>query len=61
MKVIRHRPDHGPLRKAAYLPVEDQLDALWHAMDRGEFPKVPEFYEPIKAVKDRYPKVEEGP
>lgn len=43
-------------RAAEYPPVEDQLDALWHAMDRSEIPRVPGFYDLIKAVKDRYPK-----
>lgn len=43
-------------RKAEYPSIGDQLDALYHAMDRGLTIKVPEFYDPIKAVKDKYPK-----
>ncbi|WP_167366670.1 hypothetical protein [Cupriavidus malaysiensis] len=53
---IHHRPDYAQLRKDAYPPIEEQLDALWHAMDRGELPKVEAFYEPIRAVKVSYPK-----
>ncbi|MBB2918112.1 hypothetical protein [Cupriavidus alkaliphilus] len=53
---IRHRPDHAPRRKGEYPPIEEQLDALWHAMDRGELPKVNGFYDRIKEIKDRHPK-----
>ena len=53
---ITHRPDPAPLRRRAYPPIEEQLDALWHAMDAGILPKVPEFYDPIKAVKVAFPK-----
>lgn len=44
------------LRREAYPPITEQLDALWHAMDTGVLPKVPAFYEPIRAVKERFPK-----
>lgn len=47
---------HADLRRAAYPPVGAQLDMLWHAMDRGETPKVEPFYSAIKRVKDAYPK-----
>ena len=40
-----------------YPTIGDQLDALYHAMDAGILPKVPEFYNTIKAIKDKYPKV----
>lgn len=43
-------------RIKSYPAVADQLDMLWHSMDRGELTKVPEFYDKIKAVKDKYPK-----
>jgi hypothetical protein len=43
-------------RAKEYSAIGEQLDALWHAMDRGDLPKVPEFYDPIKEVKDRHPK-----
>lgn len=48
--------DRGLLRKQQYPLVADQLDMLWHAMDRGELPRAEVFYETIKAVKDAYPK-----
>lgn len=43
-------------RRAEYPPIGDQLDAIYKAMDEGILPKAPEFYDPIKAVKDKYPK-----
>lgn len=44
-------------RRREYPAIGDQLDALYHAMDTGVIPKVPSFYDPIKAVKTKYPKV----
>lgn len=43
-------------RKSAYPGIEDQLDALWHAMDQGIIPKVEPMYSSIKEVKDCFPK-----
>lgn len=43
-------------RARQYPPVGDQLDALWRAMDSGLLPKVPDFFNPIAAVKADYPK-----
>ncbi|QBJ04553.1 hypothetical protein HOV23_gp020 [Pseudomonas phage Lana] len=45
-------------RQKEYPQVTAQLDALWHAMDRGELPKVAGFYDEIKEVKDKYVKPE---
>ncbi|CAK16858.1 hypothetical protein [Pseudomonas entomophila] len=53
---ISHRPDHRALRAAEYPSVADQLDALWHAMDKGQLPVVDAFYWSIRGVKDKYPK-----
>lgn len=53
---INHAPCHKAARAAEYPDVADQLDALWHAMDKGEIPKVDAFYDPIKAVKDKFKK-----
>lgn len=53
---LTHVPDHAPLRRDAYPPIEDQLDALWKAMQAGLLPKVPGFYDQILAVKERFPK-----
>jgi hypothetical protein len=43
-------------RLMTYPDVRDQLDMLWHAMDKGTMPKVDAFYDAIKYVKDLYPK-----
>lgn len=53
---LKHLSDHRKLRKAEYPPIEDQLDALWHAMDSGLLPKIPGFYDRIAAVKNKLPK-----
>jgi len=45
-------------RKAEYPPIEDQLDSIWHAMDKGDLAKAKDFYDRIKAVKTKYPKPE---
>lgn len=47
---------YSMLRKVSYPDAGEQLDALWHAMDTGAMPKVDEFYDMIKAVKDQFPK-----
>jgi len=44
------------LRARAYPSVKDQLDALWHAMDKGVLPMVADFYQPIAEVKTKYTK-----
>ena len=43
------------IRQRAYPPIGEQLDMLYHAMDRGEIPKATAFYETIKAVKEAAP------
>jgi len=45
-------------RKAAYPPIGDQLDYLWHSIDESAELKQKyfSFYEAIKAVKAKYPK-----
>ena len=48
--------EYRRLRGKEYPHYHDQLDALWHGMDDGTLPKVEGFYDPIKAVKDKYPK-----
>ena len=44
-------------RKDEYPPIQDQLDMLWHAMDEDVLPKVDGFYDLLKSVKDKYPKL----
>jgi len=43
-------------RRADYPPLGDQLDMLWHSMDKGEIEKSMIFYETLKVVKDDHPK-----
>ena len=45
-------------RKAAYPPIGDQLDHLWHSIDKHPDLKTQyfDFYEAIKAVKVKYGK-----
>ena len=43
-------------RTIIYPPITDQLDMLWHAIDSGENLKNSDFYNTLKAVKDKYPK-----
>lgn len=49
-------PSYAEQRRNAYPIMGDQLDMLWHAMDAGILPKVQDFYDAIKSVKDQYPK-----
>lgn len=44
-------------RMYAYPSVGEQLDCLWHAMDKGILPKIEPMYSQVKAVKDSIPKV----
>jgi hypothetical protein len=44
------------LRRSDYPTVQEQLDALWHAMDQGLLPKVEPMYSQVRAVKQRHPK-----
>ncbi|MPS58899.1 MAG: hypothetical protein E2594_17275 [Pseudomonas sp.] len=53
---IKHASDYVSRRVGEYPSIQDQLDALWHAMDSGQLPKAEPFYSQIKAVKDTYPK-----
>jgi hypothetical protein len=49
-------PSYREQRAIMYPPLEDQLDALWHAMDIGSMEKHEPFYSMIKSVKERFPK-----
>jgi hypothetical protein len=55
VKPVRE-PTYDMKRKGAYPNYGEQLDMLWHAMDIGQIPKAQQFYNAIKAVKDKYPK-----
>ena len=54
----REATEYQRSREKEYPDHHDQLDALWHAMDDGTLTKVTAFYDPLKAVKDKYPKPE---
>lgn len=43
-------------RALEYPSIGEQMDALWHAMDSGDLPKIAAFYNPIAAVKAAHPK-----
>jgi hypothetical protein len=53
---LDHFEDYRALRRAAYPSVQDQLDALWHAMNTLQVPVAEPFYSTIKAIKQKYPK-----
>ena len=46
-------------RKPLYPQLEEQLVALWHAIDSGKLDKTSKFYTDLKAVKDKHPKPSE--
>ena len=46
-------------RKPLYPEIEEQLDALWHAIDSGALDKTSKFYLDLKAIKDKHPKPSE--
>jgi len=50
-------PAYFDKRPLEYPTVFESIDALWHAMDKGILPMVPDFYDPINTVKLKHPKV----
>ena len=48
--------DYRKQRRAAYPPINEQLDMLWKAMNENLLPRAEPFYSTIKGVKDLYPK-----
>jgi hypothetical protein len=48
--------DYRRARLDAYPGIHEQMDMLWHAMDRQEIARAEPFYSRLKAVKDAYPK-----
>lgn len=57
MKVRREAEAYKIIRKNNYPDISDQLDMLWHMMDDDIIPgKESQWYNDIKAVKDKYPK-----
>lgn len=43
-------------RRKQYPSIGDQLDMLWHSIDRGTLDKTSDFYLALKTVKDNNPK-----
>lgn len=54
--MVQGKPQYMRERAEHYPSVGDQLDALWHAMDSGQTPKIEPFYSDILAVKVQFPK-----
>lgn len=55
---IKYKADNDYIesRLKEYPNVFDQLDMLWHAIDKGLALKDSEFYSKIKIIKDKYPR-----
>ena len=58
MNEIGTESNYAQQRKNAYPPIGDQLDMLWHSIDKDPQLKSKyfDFYEAIKGVKVKYPK-----
>ena len=58
MNEIGTESNYAQQRRNAYPPIGDQLDMLWHSIDKDPQLKSKyfDFYEAIKAVKAKYPK-----
>ena len=56
IRVFEYGNPYDRRRRKEYPSVGDQLDMIWHAMDRGEAEKIEPFYSSIKSVKDAHPK-----
>ncbi len=48
--------EYQRLREPEYPKLADQLDMLWHAIDENKLDTSSDFYQSLKAVKDKYPK-----
>jgi hypothetical protein len=57
-QTIKEQPPYIKQRRNAYPEIGDQLDMLWHSIDKDPQLKSKyfDFYEAIKAVKVKYPK-----
>ena len=57
-EIIVEQPPYINQRRNDYPPIGDQLDMLWHSIDKDPQLKSKyfDFYEAIKAVKVKYPK-----
>lgn len=55
MKIVV-KSKYAERRRAEYPAIDEQLDALWHAMDGDKSKRLEPFYSMIKAVKDKHEK-----
>lgn len=55
-EAIQYVEKYDMKRRREYPSIGDQLDMLWHAMDTNQIPRAQQFYNTVKAVKDKYPK-----
>lgn len=53
---MKLKSKYGSRRAGEYPPIEDQLDMLWHGMDKNPETRVEPFYTKLKQVKDANPK-----
>ena len=53
---ISLRQEYKNTRKQKYPSIEEQIDLLWHSIDKGTLDKESDFYKAIKTVKDKFPK-----
>lgn len=56
---VKQAQDARQARRNEYPAIGDQLDMLYKAMDSGILPIVPDFYNSIKIVKEKYPLVKQ--
>jgi hypothetical protein len=55
-ETVRSEPEYVTNRRYGYPPAMELFDALWKAMEKGDLPKVPGFYDRIDALYKRFPK-----
>lgn len=53
---IASEREYKNVRREKYPRIEEQLDMLWHSIDKGTLDKESDFYKAIKTVKDKFPK-----
>lgn len=56
LELVDRSIGYADRRRAEYPKTSEQLDQLWHAMDKGIIPKIEPMYSDILAVKQRHPK-----
>ena len=54
--ILWENTEYRRLRQPEYPNLADQLDMLWHAIDQNKLDTTSDFYQSLKAIKDKYPK-----